>query len=169
MPGISCAWLGEGEQAGRVGREKGVELQARLLPKPATFLHPKSQEMGGMWGRAFPDRNRHSEQNGGKIFKRAKKSRLRPCNTRSRGWLGLSCLCNDSKLNFCWLRSWASFNITQKGGRKRKRSFCGYWGSMQSSGVVTVSDVLFVSVEQFKSISNHLGLGSKSILNQNLN
>lgn len=32
---------------GGVGREKGVELQACPLPKPATFLHPESQEMRG--------------------------------------------------------------------------------------------------------------------------
>lgn len=32
----------------RVGREQGVEPRARLLPKPATFLHPESQEMGGV-------------------------------------------------------------------------------------------------------------------------
>lgn len=54
---------------GGVRREKGVELQACPLPKPATFLHPQSQEMrGGLRGRAFPDRSRHSEQYGGKKY-----------------------------------------------------------------------------------------------------
>lgn len=30
-----------------------MELQARLLPKPATFLHPESQEMGAGAGQSI--------------------------------------------------------------------------------------------------------------------
>lgn len=60
------------------GREEGSSS-----PKPATFLHPESQEMGG--GGAFPDHSRHSEQSGGKISKRAMESSPALYNTCSRG------------------------------------------------------------------------------------
>lgn len=61
----------------------------------------------GVWGGAYPDRNRHSEQSGGKIFKRAMKSRPLLNNIWSQGWLGtlllgLSCLCNDSEAECCY-------------------------------------------------------------------
>lgn len=105
IPGISCAWLGEGEQAGRVGWScRLVFFQS--LPH-SSIRSPKR------WGgRTFPDHSRHSEQYGGKNFKSAMKSGPRLYNTWSQGRLGLLCLCNDSKTQDRWRISWPLFNIT---------------------------------------------------------
>lgn len=46
-------WERASRKVQEVGREKDVELQACLLPKPATFLHPESQEMGGGVGQSI--------------------------------------------------------------------------------------------------------------------
>lgn len=77
---------GRAEKCRRLGREKDVELQACLLTQPATFLHPESQEMWGVvWGRAFPDRSRHSEQYGGKNRPRSTEVRARAAQRMESG------------------------------------------------------------------------------------
>lgn len=75
-----------------------MEPRARLLPKPATFLHPESQEMGGC-ALTYPDCRLYSEQSDGKIFKRAMKSGPMLNNIWNLSLLQqlqLPCLCSDS-------------------------------------------------------------------------
>lgn len=64
-----------------------MEPRACPPPKPATFLHPESQEIGGVGvqGGAYPDHSRQSENSGGKIFQRAMKSKPAPNNMWSLG------------------------------------------------------------------------------------
>lgn len=113
MPEISRAWLGEGEQTWRgwegEGRGAAGLSSSKTCHIPPSGVPGDEGRAGGLRGRAFPDRSRHSEQYGGKknIFKSAVESGPGLENTWSQGWL---VLCNDSETHdWCvdwWRRSW---------------------------------------------------------------
>lgn len=103
MPGISYAWLGEGEQ--KVGREKDVELQACVPPKPATFLHPESPEMGAGVGQSISRPQPSLKAVWWENLPRSTEVRVRAVQHMRQGWLKQRERWNDMQLCAgirCW-------------------------------------------------------------------